>query len=191
LRRCHLRPSLPSSSTFLCPFAPDPLRPFLAIKHSDSCPSGSSAFFRHELQLLYGQVSLIHLLGPPTILSPTTCARSVLPRHVTCGQIEPGLHPTTGACSHENSGLRLSLADSPHHAGRIEFSFLPHLGDFLRTGRSPPAALHPVSPRRSCSRLQVTLGRNIVDSSGGSCHNGGDAEADQDRSSGHCNGGVR
>ena len=25
------------------------------------------------------------------------------------------------------------------------------------TGRSPPAAPHPVSPRRSCSRLQVTL----------------------------------
>ena len=156
----------PVSSPSLAPLVihlPVPLgsRPVTAFpryyEHSDSCPSGSSAFLGHELQLLYGQVSLIHLLGPPTILSPTTCARSVLPRHVTCGQIEPGLHPTTGAFSHENPGLRLSLADSPHHAGRIEFSFLPHLGDFLRTGRSPPAALHPVSPRRSCSRLQVTL----------------------------------
>ena len=42
-----------------------------------------------------------------------------------------------------NSGLRHSLAGSPHHAGRIEFLI-------VRTGRSPPAAPHPVSPRRSC-----------------------------------------
>jgi hypothetical protein len=32
--------------------------------------------------------------------------------------------------------------------GRIEFVI-------LRTGRSPPAALHPASRRRSCSRLQA------------------------------------
>src|SRR5208282_3652774 len=37
----------------------------------------------------------------------------------------------------------------PHHTGRIEFLI-------VRTGRSPPAAPHPVSPRRSCRRLQVT-----------------------------------
>ena len=46
------------------------------------------------------------------------------------------------------SGLRLSHAGSSAAPGRIEFVI-------LRTGRSPPAALHPASRRRSCSWLQA------------------------------------
>ena len=44
--------------------------------------------------------------------------------------------------------LRHRYAGSPITPGRIEFVN-------LRTGRSPPAALHPASRRRSCSRLQA------------------------------------
>jgi hypothetical protein len=44
--------------------------------------------------------------------------------------------------------LRHCYAGSPITPGRIEFVI-------LRTGRSPPAALHPASRRRSCSRLQA------------------------------------
>src|SRR5205823_3787400 len=71
------------------------------------------------------------------------------PRHVTCRRIGPRPHPH-GTPPNGNSGLRHSLAGSPRRAGRIEFVI-------LRTGRSPPAALHLVLRRRSCSRLQVTL----------------------------------
>jgi len=38
---------------------------------------------------------------------------------------------------------------TPH--GGIEFSFLFYGRDFLRTSRSPPAALQPILRRRSCS----------------------------------------
>ena len=128
----------PYSSTFLRPFAPSPLQALLrSYVRSDSCSPGSSAFLRHERRLFGEQVSLIPAHDLPAILSPTTCARSVSPRHVTCRRIEPRGLP------YGNSGLRHSLADSPHHAGRIEFLI-------VRTGRSPPAAPHPVSPRRSC-----------------------------------------
>src|SRR5208283_322261 len=129
--------------TFLRPFAPDPLQALpRSSGRSDSCSPGSSAFFRHEHRLWHEQVSLIPAPDLPTLPSPTTCARSVSPRHVTCRWIEPRLLPHEAALN-GNSGLRHSLADSPHHAGRIEFLI-------VRTGRSPPAAPHPVSPRRSC-----------------------------------------
>ena len=117
---------------------------------SDSCPPHSETLPRNACSTC-GQVSLIHAFSLPTILSPTTCGGSALPRHVTHRQVEPRLLPNG------NSGLRHCTAGSPPHAGRIEFSFLPYRGDFLRTGRSPPAAPHPVSRRRSCSRLQVRL----------------------------------
>jgi hypothetical protein len=117
---------------------------------SDSCPPLSETLPRNACSPC-GQVSLIHAFSLPTILSPTTGGGSALPRHATCRQVEPRLLP------YGNSGLRHCTASSPPHVGRIEFSFLSYRRDFLRTGRSPPAAPHPVLPRRSCSRLQVTL----------------------------------
>src|SRR5579872_4198141 len=133
----------PCSSTFLRPFAPSPLQALLrSYGRSDSCSPGSSALCGREHRLHHEQVSLIHAHDLPAILSPTTCGRSVSPRHVTCRWIEPRWLPHEAELN-GNSGLRHSLADSPHHAGRIEFLS-------VRTGRSPPAAPHPVSPRRSC-----------------------------------------
>ncbi len=133
----------PHSSTFLRPFAPGPLQALLrSYGRSDSCSPGSSALLGHEHRLGDAQVSLFHAHDLPAILSPPTCGRSVSPRHVTCRWIEPSDLPH-GNTPNGNSGLRLQLADSPPHAGRIEFLC-------VRTDRSPPAALHPVSPRRSC-----------------------------------------
>jgi len=133
----------PCSSTFLRPFAPGPLQALRgSYARSDSCSPGSSAFLRHEHRLYGEQVSLIHSPDLPTLPSPTTCGCSVSPRHVTCRRIEPRSLPH-GSSPNGNSGLRLSLADSPHPTGRIKFLI-------VRTSRSPPAAPHPVSPRRSC-----------------------------------------
>src|SRR5208283_3915652 len=100
-------------------------------------------------RLWHEQVSLIHAPGLPAIPSPTTCARCVSSGHVTPRRIAPRSLPHR-VYPHGNSGLRHSLAGSPRHTGRIEFLI-------VRTGRSTPAAPHPVSPRRSCRRLQVTL----------------------------------
>src|SRR5271157_3009886 len=142
-RRSCFRGLLPHVSTFLRPFAPDPLQALLrSYGRSDSCSPGSSAFSRHELRLLHEQVSLIHAPGLPTIPSPTTCGRSASSGHATPRRVEPRLLPH-GNTPNGNSGLRHSLAGSPHRTGRIEFLI-------VRTGRSPPAAPHPVSPRRSC-----------------------------------------
>ena len=119
-RRCRL-PRFPlSPSTFLRPFAPDPLQTLLSsYGRSDSCPPRS-----WTLSLIacstYGQGSLIHAPGLPTILSPTTCGRSVSPRYATFRRIESRSLPY-GSSPYGNSRLRHSLATSPHLAGRIEF----------------------------------------------------------------------
>jgi hypothetical protein len=150
-RRCRLLRLLHSPSTFLRSLRS---RPVTALPRyygrSDSCPPQSETLPCNACSTCR-QVSLIHVFSLPTILSATTCAGSALPRHVTHRQVGPRLLPNG------NSGLRHSTAGSPPRADRIEFSFLPCRGDFLRTGRSPPAAPHPVLRRRSCSRLQVTL----------------------------------
>ncbi len=125
---------------------------------SDSCPPHSGTLQGNACSTC-GQVSLIHALGLPTVLSPNTCGRSATSSQGTLPhqRVEPRSHPLLGPSPGGNSGLHLYYAGSPRLAGRIEFRFLSYGRDFLRTGRSPPAALHPVLPRRSCSRLQVTL----------------------------------
>jgi hypothetical protein len=143
-----------SPSTFLRSLRSRPITALLRYYgRCDSCPlrRGNARVIsqRPPDQLLRRQVSLIHALGLRTIPSPTTCGRSASSGHVTHRRVEPRPLPH-GSSPNGNSGLRHSLAGSPHHAGRIEFLI-------VRTGRSPPAAPHPVSRRRSCSRLQVTL----------------------------------
>jgi len=138
-----------SSSTFLRPLAPGPLRPFFAtmdaLTPARSVAAVLGLFPAATRSAPREQVSLIHAFSPPAIPSPTICGSSASPGHVTHWRVRPSRHPNSG-----NSGLHLSLAGSPLHADRIEFVI-------LRTSRSPPAAPHPVSRRRSCRRLQVTL----------------------------------
>jgi hypothetical protein len=56
--------------------------------------------------------------------------------------------PLSSTASLAGSRLRLREAGSPAAPGRFEFVI-------LRTGYSPPAALHHASLRRSCSWLQA------------------------------------
>ena len=148
----------PLSSTFLRSLRSRPITALhRSYGRSDSCPGGSPALGqRQDHRLFPEQVSLIHAFGLPAIPSPPTCGCSASPRYAACRRVGPRFHPH-GSSPNGNSGLRLWLAGSSHLTGRIEFSFLPYRGDFLRTSRSPPAAPHPASRRRSCSRLQVTL----------------------------------
>ena len=113
------------------PFAPSPLRDFLATMDALT-PAGPSPTM--------GQVSLIHVSDLPIPPSPTTpqaldvdFARYPSSRRVSCLR-RSRLHPFP--------------AGSPTLTGRIEFVI-------LRMDRSPPAAPHPALLRRSCSWLQA------------------------------------
>jgi hypothetical protein len=149
--RCRLRRTSHFPSTFLRSLRSRPVTALpRSYGRSDSRPPDSGTLPRNACSP-GGRVSLIHAFSLPTILSPTTGGGSALPGHATRRQVEPKLLP------YGNSGLHHCTAGSPPHTSRIEFSFLSCERDFLRTGRSPPAAPHPASRRRSCSRLQVTL----------------------------------
>ena len=108
---------------------------------SDSCPVGSSVAWRqHEHRLCAEQVSLLHAPELPIPPSPNT--------HQSL-DIAFARYPSAHRVSRRiGSRLHHWLAGSPALAGRIEFVN-------LRMDRSPPAALHPASRRRSCSRLQA------------------------------------
>jgi hypothetical protein len=139
-------PSLRSfSSTFLRPFAPGPLRPFLALM--DALTPTRTVAAAHGLfpaatrSAPRQQVSLIHAPGLPTIPSPTTGASPGRLR--TSSRSRPDNSPHLAGIGFRSSSDRLTV-----RVGRIEFAL-------LRTGRSPPAAPHPVSPRRSCRLVTV------------------------------------
>ena len=129
-------------STSLRSLCSIPITGFLrSYGRSDSCPAGSSVpYWQHELRLCPEQVSLLHASELPTPPSPTT------PQSLAAAFAR---YPSARRVSRSpGSRLHLSSAGSPDLAGRIEFVF-------LRMGRSPPAAPHPASWRRSCSRLQA------------------------------------
>ncbi len=137
-------------STFLRSLRSRPVRTLLRYYgRSDSCPlrRGSARVIsrRPPDRLLHEQVSLIHVLGLPTIPSPTTPVAPTSLSHATPQLV--GLPPVP-----RRSGLRHSLAGSPHTIGRIEFLI-------VRTGRSPPVASHTVSRRNlALRRVAVTFG---------------------------------
>src|SRR6185312_6840587 len=128
LRRFGFQPPGPHASTFLSPFAPRPLRR-LSARMGTVTPRQVSR---------PTEVSPLHvtrLFG--TILPPTT-------RHPP----SPLSHATPQLDGSPLAGARLHhwLAGSPSTSGRIKFVL-------LRTGPSPPVALHPASRRRSYLRF--------------------------------------
>jgi len=136
LARGHWRwlsfcPDRRHASTSLPPLAPSPLRDFIATMGALT-PAGLSPTM--------GQVSLIHVSDLPIPPSPTTPqALDVdFPRYPSSRRV---------SCL-RRSRLHHFPAGSPTLTGRIEFVI-------LRMDRSPPAAPHPASRRRSCSRLQA------------------------------------
>ena len=141
-RRLGFDLNLRSSSTFLRPFAPSPLRDFPAtmdaltpvrpaLRPRTGCMNAVS---------VGEQVSLIHVSDLPTPPSPTT--PQVLDADFT-------RYPSSRRVSHSRgSRFHLCLAGSPTLTSRIEFLI-------VRMDRSPPVASHPASRRRSYSRLQA------------------------------------
>ena len=106
---------------------------------SDSCSPGSSGLSSMNSGSFSEQVSLIHARGlrdhsVSNHLAPTVIAFSCYPSARPLPVSRFRLHPRYAG----SSGI----------PGRIEFLI-------VRTGRSPPAAPHPASWRRSCIRLQA------------------------------------
>ena len=135
---CRHRSTL-FESTFLRSLRSTPVTELLCYYgRSDSCSPGSSGLSSMNSGSFSEQVSLIH-------------AHS-LPDH----SVSNHLAPAVAALARYPSALPLPFrvrlrhkcAGSSGIPGRIEFVI-------LRTGRSPPAALHPASWRRSCFRLQA------------------------------------
>jgi len=127
------------SSTSLPPLAPSPLRDFTVTMEALT-PVRPALRSLHEHRLFGEQVSLIHVSDLPTPPFPTTpqaldadFTRYPSSRRVSCLR---------------RSRLHLFPAGSLTLTGRIEFVI-------LRMDRSPPAAPHPASQRRSCRRLQA------------------------------------
>ena len=130
-RRSFFRLSVLHASTFLPPFAPRPLRRFSAtMRASDSC----SALLSPHRSPCFTCTAFLTIPSPPTPCAPIAAFAR---------------YPSARWLSRlRRSRLHHSLAGSPDTQGRFEFVI-------LRTGRSPPVALHPASRRRSYSRLQA------------------------------------
>lgn len=122
------------------PFAPSQLRDFIATMGALT-PARLRFFGTSSMNAgsVNEQVSLIH-------------ARC-LPDHSVSTHLTPRCHrfctlPLSSTAFRRRSRLHLRTAGSSSAPGRIEFVI-------LRTGRSPPAALHHALLRRSCIRLQA------------------------------------
>jgi hypothetical protein len=141
-RRLGFDPTFRYSSTFLRPFAPSPLRDFLATMDALTPvgPALRSSNSNMNTVSVRRQVSLIHVSDLPIPPSPTT------PQALDA---DFSRYPSSRRVSRwRGSRLHHSLAGSPTLTGRIEFLI-------VRMDRSPPVAPHPVSRRRSYSWLQA------------------------------------
>jgi hypothetical protein len=112
---------------------------------SDSCSPGSSAYTRfralsHELRHLHEQVSPIYATGLPdhSVSNHPACPVAAFSRYPSARQVLRLRGP----------GFAFGMQAHQHSPDRIEFVI-------LRTSRSPPAAPHPASRRRSCSWLRA------------------------------------
>jgi len=122
------------------PFALLPLRKLHRYYgRSDFCSPSSSGLWSMNTGSFREQTSLFHAADLPN----HSVSNHLMHR---CRRFYTlPLSATTFPCG---SRLRHRLAGSPVSPGRIEFVI-------LRTGRSPPAAPHHASLRRSCIRLQA------------------------------------
>ena len=130
---------------------------------SDSHPAALGAL-RPGTPFCSGRVSLFTSSTLPTLLSPTTSPPQ--PRHLrwftlclcSCPHArEPNLAEVQGIFpSRVMARASLSTRRLASRRGRIGFivCHVSHVTS-LRTGCSPPAALHPVLPRRSSLRFQA------------------------------------
>ena len=134
------------ASTSLPPFAPRPLRRFITTTEA---LTPVRLFLAHRSPCFTHSTVL-------TIPSPTTWCSPVvaLPRYVlslSATGLSRAFQLSSRAYFPHESRLRPWVASSPKTHGRNGFVT-------LRTGRSPPVALHPASRRRSYIRLQAGEG---------------------------------
>ena len=142
--RCIFRETDCSTPTFLPPFAPRPLRRFNTTMEALTSVRVSH---RHRSPCLTHPA--VQTIPSPTTwrpLSPLYTSYMVLSSTDLLPQDLLRVVPRRP--SSDRSRLRHFPAGSPTHPGRNGFVI-------LRTGRSPPVALHPASRRRSYSRLQA------------------------------------
>ena len=138
-RCCFLR-SIPIESTFLRSLRSISVTRFHRYYgRSDSCPLRLFGTWSMNSGSFSKQVSLIHASG---LSDHSVSNHPAWPGRRFCTL------PLSATGFRFRSWLRHSLAGSPPMPGRIEFVI-------LRTGRSPPAALHHTSLCRSCSWLQA------------------------------------
>ena len=153
------------ASTFLPPLAPRALPRFLATMEAltpagrffgplgherRSDPDGSPCLSRTHVQPF--------CLQPPAapatsfVLFTLLSVRGRTPENLASAMEAQGRCPSGVLARASHSARRLA-----GRQGRIEFTLchVIHVTS-LRTGCSPPAALHPVSPRRSSLRLQAS-----------------------------------
>ena len=133
-------------STFLPPFAPRPLRRLIATMEAltPAClfPVYRSPCFTY---------STFRTIPSPTTLCSSDVAFPSATLLVSASDLRPLYHVLSLSrtqASGDRSRLHRRIAGSPKTPGRNGFVI-------LRTGRSPPVALHPASRRRSYSRLQA------------------------------------
>lgn len=132
-----------SASTSLPPFAPRPLRRFITTMEAltsmrDSHPHRSPCLTHPTFQTIPSPTTPC---APIIALTRHTLSLSVIGISVAFQLSEAGLLPPRV----QASPLMSRLADTLGRNGFV----------ILRTGRSPPVALHPASRRRSYSRLQA------------------------------------
>ncbi len=130
-RRCFLPPVYPSRFHLPAPLRSTPITALLRYYGgSDSCP----ALLSPNRSPCFTCTAFLTIPSPPTPCAPIAAFAR---------------YPSARWLSRfRRSRLHHSLAGSPDTQGRFEFVI-------LRTGRSPPVALHPASRRRSYSWLQA------------------------------------
>jgi len=161
----HLRPVYPArglvpvlfplnghcASTFLCPFAPPSFQGFSATMDTLTSVRLSAT----------GQISLLNVTLPSThsvlnhLMPP--CHRFLGPMLFQRDRLAAARSRLSRVtrCRSRATGVLLPLLwISPLPSRLIATSSRSRFA-LLRTGRSPPAALHPASRRRSCSRLHT------------------------------------
>jgi hypothetical protein len=144
--RCIFRVPNWSAPTFLPPLAPCPLRRFIATMEALTpvrlSPEHRSPCFTYSSFQTIPSPTTLCL--PDTAFPPATLSISASGLLPLCRVLSLPLTQASGG----RSRLRHFPAGSPRAPGRNGFVI-------LRTGRSPPVALHPASRRRSYSRLQA------------------------------------
>ena len=152
-----------STSTFLRPLAPRALPRFFATMDALT-PAGR--FFGpcgHERRLFPAGLpaSLAHTSNPsvpnhPTAPAPAFCSAHAL---ALLGTASHWTLPLIGGRGTAPTGVlawaSLRTRRLAGRCGRIGFTLFHVYVTLLRTGCSPPAALHPVLPRRSSLRFQA------------------------------------